>query len=121
MNNEIFESLNVKSTDELKNIIENDQENYRPEALAIIKKILNERDEVIPHKSELTEKKPTKANKSQGCFKWILKTLWFSYIIMLIFSYKLITPYAVLGHILTLFLPLHIIYFFVTKKNRSNQ
>ena len=118
MNNEIFESLNTKSTDELKNIIENDQESYRPEAITLIKKILTERCESIPQKIEIVEKK---ANKSQGCLKWILKALWFNYIIMLIFSYDFITPYAVLGHILIFFLPLHIIYFFVTKKNRSNQ
>ena len=47
MSNKLYESLNSKTTDELKYIFRNDQDIYRLEAITIIKKILVERDEDI--------------------------------------------------------------------------
>ncbi len=52
----IYENLNKKSTEELRQIwIENDRTNYRSEAFSVIRRILQERGEDIPRQKTLKE------------------------------------------------------------------
>lgn len=55
MSEEINNSFNQKTTDDLKSIIKYEQDNYRPEVISIIKKIIIERGEVIPEKNTPSE------------------------------------------------------------------
>ena len=148
MSNKLYESLNAKTTDELKYIFRNDQDIYRLEAITIIKKILVERGEDITQvergeditqveQNEETQRQQIieqrlqekmnrhKLGKTQTPFQSFLKSslqiLWITVGGMLVFSRGVLNIYSITFFLMFIFFPLHLIYFLVSLVNKKKK